>query len=234
MFTVTCLGKNALYPTKDSATSGYLVKCNNYNILLDCGSGVFTALREIIEPEKVDMIIISHFHYDHIGDLGVYNYYLQTKNAKIPVYLPLRDEIFDTGSMPYFVFNDITDIEDFSINDIKFKFFKTTHPKFCLGIAINFENKKLVYSADTNKSTLLDEAMNNADLCILDSCFTVENYRKNGPHLSSALCAEYAKKHNVKTLLSHLPADKDNKIIEQQAKSVCELCELIELKEYII
>ncbi len=234
MFSVTCLGKNALYPTKDSATSGYLVKCNNYNILLDCGSGVFTALKEVMEPEKVDMIIISHFHFDHMGDLGVYNYYLQTKNVKIPVYLPIKNEIFDINSMPYFVFNDITDIENFCINEINFQFFKTNHPKFCLGTAINFENKKLVYSADTNKSSLLDNALNNADLCILDSCFTTENYRELGPHLCSALCAEYAKKHNVKTLLSHLPADKDNSDIERQAKSISELCELIELKEYKI
>ena len=234
MFSVTCLGKNALYPTKSSATSGYLVKCNNFNILLDCGSGVFTALKEVMPPEKVDMIIISHLHYDHMGDLGVYNYYLQTKKIKIPVYMPMVDEQFNIHSMPYFIFNDITDTQEIVNNGIKLKFFKTNHPKFCLGTAVYFENKKLVYSADTNLCENLDNALENANLCILDSCFNEEKYRENGPHLSARLCAEYAKKHSVRALLSHLPAEQDNLDIESQAKSVFNLCELIQLKEYLV
>lgn len=234
MFTVTCLGKNALYPTKDSATSGYLLKCNNYKILLDCGSGVFTALKEVFQPEEIDMIVISHLHFDHMGDLGVYNYYLEAKGKKIPLYIPIENSQFNCQDYLYFIVKDIKDGDKVLINDIRFNFFKTNHPKFCLGAAIEFENKKLVYSADTNVSENLDKALQNANLCILDSCFSNEVYSAKGPHLSSRLCAEYAKKHGVKALLSHLPPDRDNSDIEMQAKAVTSLCELIKLKEYSV
>ena len=94
MFTLQVLGTNGLYPTENSPTSGYLVNCNGLRYLVDIGCGIFNKVKEIMPPEDLDGIIVTHYHFDHVSDIGVLSYYLQTKNKRVTVYGP------DDGS-PY-------------------------------------------------------------------------------------------------------------------------------------
>ena len=89
---LTVLGNVGPYPLKGQATSGYLLQTKNKNVVLDMGSGVFSNLCKRLAPNSVNAIIISHTHFDHISDLGVFCYYLQfnsDKSApKIKLYVP--------------------------------------------------------------------------------------------------------------------------------------------------
>ena len=107
MFSLTCLGKNGLYPTKSSPTSGYLLTCGETRILLDVGSGVFSALLESFPPERINAVVISHFHGDHCSDTTVYDYYLQTKGNKIPLYAPTFDDERLVSSLRFFIPNEV-------------------------------------------------------------------------------------------------------------------------------
>ena len=231
MFSVTCLGRNGLYPTVKSPTSGYLVECDDTKILIDVGSGVFASLLDIMPPEDLTAVIVSHFHGDHSSDLCVFNYYLATKNKKLRVYAPEPGKEA-LKPFPTFTFEEMNDGESVAIDGVVIKFFRTAHPVPCLGVRVTYDGKTLVYSADTNVSENLGRAMAGADLAILDCAFSKDDYKPNGPHLSSILCAEYAKKYNVKTLLSHLPPQGDINKILCEAAQVTPLCELIELKKY--
>ena len=54
------------------ACSGYLVEDGDARVLLDCGSGVFSALRLAVDYLDVDAVVVSHMHADHFLDLFPY------------------------------------------------------------------------------------------------------------------------------------------------------------------
>lgn len=67
----------------------YLVKLENKTLLIDTGSPdtvgeLREALKELgISREEIDFVILTHFHYDHVGGLVILR--------KIPVYGSPRD-----------------------------------------------------------------------------------------------------------------------------------------------
>ncbi len=38
---------------------------------MDCGSAVLSQLQTYITPEELDAVILSHYHADHMADIGV-------------------------------------------------------------------------------------------------------------------------------------------------------------------
>ncbi len=235
MFKVTILGRNGLYPTKDSPCSSYLVTAGDKNILLDLGAGSFSKLLETLAPEKVDMVILSHLHFDHITDVGVYSYYLQTKNKSVELICP-----FDEERLP--LINKATHFKISFIKDglldlgggLKLKFFKTNHPILCYAVSVIYNGKTLSYTADTNDAPFLDELFKTSDLVIADSAFLHKDWNSKKPHLSAKLCAGYAKKYKVKTILSHLNPNQTKEDILNEVSPICDLLEVAEFKEYIV
>jgi ribonuclease BN (tRNA processing enzyme) len=64
---LTVIGASPAWPNPGGANAGYLVEAEG-TLLLDCGPGVLSALREH-DRLPVDAIVISHLHLDHWGDL---------------------------------------------------------------------------------------------------------------------------------------------------------------------
>ena len=63
------VGCSPAWPNPGGAQSGYLVEGEG-RLLLDCGPGVLSRLREADEGwPRVDAIAITHFHLDHWGDI---------------------------------------------------------------------------------------------------------------------------------------------------------------------
>ena len=209
---VSVLGKYGPYPTPEGATSGYLLKTSGGLFALDMGSGVFSRLSGICPPEKLNAVFISHFHYDHVADLGILNYYLEALarkglfNAKMPVYIPkvdcpASDEIKE---MKYFDVRTVEDGDTVTLNGAKFTFFLTAHPVYCLGVAVVSRKEKFVYSADGDLSKNLEENLKGSTLAVLDGAFLSKNYAEGKPHMSVYLCGALSEKFGVKTVVSHL------------------------------
>lgn len=74
---ITVLGKSPAWQDRAGACSGYLVREDNFTLLLDCGSGVFAKLREVADYATIDAVLISHLHADHFLDLIPFSYALQ-------------------------------------------------------------------------------------------------------------------------------------------------------------
>lgn len=57
----------------------YLIKLNNSNILIDTGAKwnkeeLSSSLKSLnIKPEKIDIIILTHNHWDHIGNIDLFS-----------------------------------------------------------------------------------------------------------------------------------------------------------------
>lgn len=82
---ITVLGKSPAWQDTNGACTGYLVREGNFNLLLDCGSGVFSKLRLVRDYIEVDAILISHLHADHLLDVIPYSYALLYAPRQQPV-----------------------------------------------------------------------------------------------------------------------------------------------------
>ena len=65
----TVIGCSPAWPNPGGAHSGYLLERSSRRLLVDCGPGVLSRLREREGWPHVDAIAITHFHLDHWGDL---------------------------------------------------------------------------------------------------------------------------------------------------------------------
>src|SRR5947209_9294471 len=66
---LTVVGCSPAWPNPGRAHSGYLLEHDGRRLLVDCGPGVLSRLREAEGWPRIDAIVISHFHLDHFGDL---------------------------------------------------------------------------------------------------------------------------------------------------------------------
>lgn len=66
---LTVIGCSAASPRPGGACSSYLVTYGAVNVLMDCGPGALSFLRQEINPRNLDAIVISHLHADHTLDL---------------------------------------------------------------------------------------------------------------------------------------------------------------------
>ncbi len=66
---LTVIGCSAASPRPGGACSSYLVTHGVVNVLMDCGPGSLSVLRQEINPRNLDAIVISHLHADHTLDL---------------------------------------------------------------------------------------------------------------------------------------------------------------------
>jgi ribonuclease BN (tRNA processing enzyme) len=73
---VTVLGKSPSWQDAAGACSGYLVQEGELNLLLDCGNGVFSKLRSVVDYRSIREVLITHLHADHFLDLVPFSYAL--------------------------------------------------------------------------------------------------------------------------------------------------------------
>ncbi len=82
---ITVLGKSPAWQDAGGACSGYLVREGDYQLLLDCGNGVFSKLRHVSDYVSVAAVVISHLHADHFFDLVPFSYALSYAPRQQPV-----------------------------------------------------------------------------------------------------------------------------------------------------
>ncbi len=82
---ITVLGKSPSWQDAGGASSGYLVEADGATLLLDCGSGVFSKLRERMDYCALDALVVSHMHADHFFDVIPYAYALTYTPRQQPV-----------------------------------------------------------------------------------------------------------------------------------------------------
>ena len=208
------LGSNGPYPSPYGATAGYLALTSGGYFALDMGSGVFSRLSKLTAPEKIRGIVLSHLHYDHICDLGVFNYYLEylTKNrrfkGKVPVYLPAEAEPQEVVDLriryPYFDFVPVVTGKKYELSGVTFEFEKLRHSAVNYGVRVTDGKSRLVYSGDTNVCAGLKKLLSACDLWLCGAPFLGDEYKEKGYHLGVEIAEELAEEHDVRTVISHL------------------------------
>ncbi len=91
------LGTSQAIPTAKRNHTAMLLQYKNENILIDCGEGTQRQFRKAkINPGKVNRILISHWHGDHVLGLpGLFQtLVLSNYNKKMYIYGPKKTKIF--------------------------------------------------------------------------------------------------------------------------------------------
>ncbi|MDF0726935.1 MBL fold metallo-hydrolase [Cytobacillus sp. S13-E01] len=222
---VTVVGFWGGFPGVNEATSGYLIQDNGFNLLLDCGSGVVAQLQNYIKVEELDAVIISHYHHDHIADIGPLQYArLISKSLVAGVSeLPIYGHTLDRDGFTKLQYKGCTvgidyQPEGIQIGPFSISFLMTKHPVPCYAMRISNGNKTVVFTADTSYFEELTSFSVEADLLICEcNLYEGQNGAAYG-HMTSSDAGNVAGKANVKNLLlTHLPHFGNHQLLIEQA-----------------
>ena len=215
---LTVLGYWGGYPWQGEGTSSYLLEAAGYQLLIDAGSSTLNVLAEVTDPLSLDSVIISHYHHDHIADLGVLQYYrqLHPRGREIPV-LPIYGQQEDQAHFASLTLPNVSQgyaynpAEPLELGPFTITFLETKHPVRCYALRIveRATGKVLVYTADTGYLPTLPAFVRDADLLVADVYF-LTGHENHHAHLTSREAGTLARENNVKHLvLSHLQQDLD-------------------------
>ncbi|MFQ6323719.1 MBL fold metallo-hydrolase [Lactococcus garvieae] len=223
---LTALGVWGGYPTRDAGTTSYLLQSEEgFNLLLDAGSRAVTELEHELSPNDLDTIILSHYHEDHIADLGALRQYRQLQTVKpemLPIYGHQENEYeFSKLSLENVSEGIAYDVKNgTSVGPFDIQFLKTVHPVICYAMRIveRATGQVLIYTGDTGYFAELVDFSKDADILLADVYF-FKDKAKMPNHLSSVEAGEIAAQANVKKLiLTHLPQVGDLQVLREEAQ----------------
>lgn len=223
---LTVLGCLGAYPYKGEGTTGYLLESEGYHLLLDAGSTTLIQLEKILDPLALDAVILSHYHHDHIADLGVLQYYWQLfpKQAErnvLPIYGHGEDSIhFNELTMAGVTEgHDYLQTKQLELGPFSVTFMKTIHPVTCYAMRFveNSTGKIFVFTGDSGYLESFVDFAKDTDLFLADTYLFAGNERHKA-HFTSQESGEIAAAAKVKKLvLTHLPQHGDLEQLKEEA-----------------
>ncbi|MDE7395508.1 MAG: MBL fold metallo-hydrolase [Clostridiales bacterium] len=200
---VTVLGKYGPYPKANGGTSGYLVQSGGTAVMLDFGSGALGRVQRFLPLEKLDAVVLSHLHNDHMCDMLPLAYALEATKRTLPVYMPAFEcpqgaaICAQKELCVHYLQNEST----FQIGALTFTCTQMVHPYPSFAVRVSDGMKTLFYSGDTAVCPQLAPAAQGSDLLLLD-CGKCEG--TNAPHLSLSEAKALVKALDIPALVSHL------------------------------
>jgi ribonuclease BN (tRNA processing enzyme) len=179
------IGSSPAWPNPGGAHSGYLLEADGQRLLLDCGPGVLSRLRQTEGWPKVDAIAITHFHLDHWGDLVPWVWGSMYRSENGPVARPAL-WVFEGGSeylqklggrlgFPdmfdrVFHLNEYADDRPFAAAGFQVTALRLPHYTLeTYGFRAERDGTTLAYSGDSAPSDRLADLARNADLFVCEA-----------------------------------------------------------------
>ena len=185
------------------------IEADGGRILLDMGNGSLAKLQKDIDLAALDLIAISHLHFDHFGDLFCAKYQLESRRAcgeAIPR-IPLLTPRLPAWARAELCTNDVFEphvIEDglrFRMGDAALEFIGTVHLVESYGVRLEAEGRTLAYSGDAGACPQLARVAAGADLFLCEATLTEGPCAEEGHHLRAATAGRLAAENGAKRLL---------------------------------
>jgi ribonuclease BN (tRNA processing enzyme) len=243
---LTVLGKSPSWQDAGGACSGYLVVDDDTGLLLDCGNGVFSKLRQFRDYVDLDAVLISHLHADHFLDLVPYAYALSyaprqqpvpvagwpgTDNPSRPLLYapPGAREIFRrvVGAWgPQELIENAFDLQEYDVSagvqvgSIAVHFQEVPHFMKTFAMCIESRNGsgRLVYGADCSPTDRLADFAQGCELLIIEA--TLPRPERTGArgHLTPREAGEHGRAAGAKRLvLTHISDELDAEWARREA-----------------
>jgi len=218
-FKVTILGSGTGVPLKSRHAPGLVVKAGKTQILLDSGSGAAYQIAAAgLKYYDFDHLFYSHYtHPDHINDLAelvfANKYFDPPRTRQLNIYGPqgIKD-FFDRMVSLYPVLGDadypisIHELEKslIRLDSMRVKSRPLDHKQsVSLGYRVEYEEKSLIYSGDTDYCEALIKLAKEGDVLIVE-CSAPDGLKVEG-HLTPSEIGEIALRAGVKkVILTHL------------------------------
>lgn len=206
---ITILGNNGPFPKAGGACSSYLVEQGQSVFLLDCGSGAVEALQQLGQLSRVQAVVLSHLHFDHLSDLLMLQYALAAMGMPqpLPVYAPAQPEsVFSfLKAQPMLAVTAVEPGQSVTVNGVQLDTCAGVHPVPSLAYRLTHETGVFVYSGDTNEAPALAGFAQGADLLLCDAGLMEADWSAQAPHLSALRAGRLAQAAGVHMLLlTHL------------------------------
>ena len=235
---VTVLGKSPSWQDAGGACSGYLIEDRETTLLLDCGNGVFSKLRERLDYTELDAVLLSHLHADHFLDLIPYSYALTYAPRQQPVPVggypgtdsPARPRLIaPRGAQELFrqvvgawgnedLIESAFDLEEYDadsaieVGAIRAKFQEVPHFTTTYAVDVSSTNGggRFTYGADCRPTDDLVEIARDTDLLIVEA--TLPRPERTGirGHLTPAEAGDHARRAGAhRVVLTHISDELD-------------------------
>lgn len=211
---LTIVGCWGGYPKVNEASTGYFLEHDGFKLMIDFGSGVLAKLQNFVQPEELDALVLSHYHPDHVADIGVLQHarliqgFLGKKSPQLPIYGHTQDK----QEFAKLTYKNITKGVAFDpekkleIGPFTITFLTAVHPVLCYAMRIEAGGKVLVYTADTSYKEEFISFASGADLLLSECNFYGSQDGKGAGHMNSYDNGRLAQEAGVKQLiLTHLP-----------------------------
>lgn len=231
-----------------SAASSYLVQARGadpdtgqvrtWNVMMDLGPGSFGALWRYIDARKLDAVLFSHLHADHMGDvisLQVHRRWYPTgplpplllagpegmmdRVRGIDGYAP--DETYEKEFVPV----QLADREPLQVGPLTITPYAANHTVPAFGFRVEGPSEgdpssrvELAYTGDTDTCDSMQEMANGVSLLLSEAGFTRADTTR-GIHLTGGRAAKIAREAGVESLvLTHIQPWTDPKIVIAEAR----------------
>jgi len=243
---VTVLGKSPSWQDAGGACSGYLLEEGGVSVLIDCGNGVFSKLRQFVDYTEVDAVMLSHLHADHFLDLVPYSYALTHAPRQQPVPVPPWPGT-DTPARPRLIAppgaidcfrrvvgawgnEDLIEkafaIEEYEeasrprVGPLQVRFQSVPHftQTFAIRISSASGGGSLAYSADSSPSEDLVRFVAGSDLLIIEATLPWPEPTGTRGHLTPAEAGRHARDAAARrVVLTHMSDELDATRAREQA-----------------
>lgn len=225
---LTVLGCGDAFGSEGRYNTSFLLDNGQKKILLDCGASTLIRLKKLkVAIDEISTVIISHFHGDHFGGLPFFllsNWFEYERKTDLTIIGPrkIRERtynlqetlypetgpVLDSMGVQFKEYKDATWLqhEDFSVYVRKVTHSPPSDPH---GLKVNWEDKKIGFSGDTEWDDALIDLAEDTDLFIIESNFY---HRKSSGHLNyDTILAKRDLLKTKKLYLTHM----NSEVLEQ-------------------
>jgi ribonuclease BN (tRNA processing enzyme) len=229
----TVLGASGTYPRPGGATNGFLVQEDGTNLVLELGNGCLSNLLEEVELTALEVVVVSHMHIDHFGDLYPLFFALRFHPDKPwglrliipPGGLELMGRILGDDSRAHlsrvFAVEYIEPGREYEVGGMGVSFHPARHTIEGYCVRMEGEDWRIGYSSDSSPCPGLEEAAAGVDLFVCEATLP-DAYAEEAAHghLTSSQAGELAASAGVKRLLvTHIWPTFDPRDILREVKA---------------
>lgn len=166
---LTIVGSGTAAPEVARVCSGYMVEAAGTRLLMDCGAGVVQGMaRHELPWSRLDHLLLTHFHNDHIGDVPMLFFALkwgvsEARTAPLTVWAPhgiqhrltamaaaFGDHVADPG-FPVLV-REVSPGDRFTAGTVSVAVAATPHTDHSVAYRLEVSRSTLGYTGDTGPS----------------------------------------------------------------------------------
>jgi ribonuclease BN (tRNA processing enzyme) len=242
---ITVLGKSPAWQDAGGACSGYLVQEEDYTMLLDCGNGVFSRLRQHCDYVDVDSVVVTHLHADHFLDLVPFSYALTYAPRQQPVPVggwpgtstPARPRLYAPAGARE-VFHDIVacwgqedlidnafDLSEYQpwdelqVGPLRLRFCEVPHFIRTFAVEVTARSgRRFTFGADCSPNEPLVSFARETDLLLIEGTLPRPERTGERGHLTPSEAGEHGRQAQAKRLVvTHFSDEMDPDWVRAQA-----------------